>query len=195
MAAYGLYTHIASNKFKSILLLIGLFVLIYVLVFAGALDRYFRAYDDKTGKILWQMRASNIVNSFPITYSVKGRQYVAVAVGNGSSHARSLATLTPEIAVPDGGSALFVYALPARAPLLPQLAPPKPTLVFFEYPSAAASLTVDRMSTRVNTVPTSLDFMFRLPRTAPALPNMLLRPPIRAPSLSLLAITISGLSR
>src|SRR5258708_9926402 len=37
MAAYGLYTHIASNKLKSILLLIGLFVLIYVLVFAGAL--------------------------------------------------------------------------------------------------------------------------------------------------------------
>src|SRR3984957_20318078 len=82
------------------------------LVFAGALDRYFRAYDDKTGKILWQMRASNIVNSFPITYSVKGRQYVAVSVGNGSSHARSLATLTPEIGIPDGGSALFVFALP-----------------------------------------------------------------------------------
>jgi alcohol dehydrogenase (cytochrome c) len=82
------------------------------LVFAGALDRYFRAYDDKTGKILWQTRASNIVNSFPITYSVKGRQYVAVAVGNGSSHARSLATLTPEIGIPDGGSALFVFALP-----------------------------------------------------------------------------------
>jgi len=82
------------------------------LVFAGALDRYFRAYDDKTGKILWQMRATNIVNSFPITYSVKGRQYVAVAVGNGSSQARSLATLTPEIGVPDGGSALFVFALP-----------------------------------------------------------------------------------
>ena len=37
MAAYGLYTHIASNKLRSILLLIGLFVLIYVLVFAGAL--------------------------------------------------------------------------------------------------------------------------------------------------------------
>ena len=37
MAAYGLYTHIAANKFKSIVLLIGLFVLIYVLVFAGAL--------------------------------------------------------------------------------------------------------------------------------------------------------------
>jgi heat shock protein HtpX len=37
MAAYGLYTHIASNKFRSMLLLGGLFVLIYVMVFAGAL--------------------------------------------------------------------------------------------------------------------------------------------------------------
>ena len=37
MAAYGLYTHIASNKFRSMLLLGGLFVLIYVMVYAGAL--------------------------------------------------------------------------------------------------------------------------------------------------------------
>jgi heat shock protein HtpX len=37
MAAYGLYTHIASNKVRSMLLLAGLFLLIYVLVFAGAL--------------------------------------------------------------------------------------------------------------------------------------------------------------
>jgi heat shock protein HtpX len=37
MAAYGLYTHIASNKFRSMLLLAGLFVLIYVVVYAGAL--------------------------------------------------------------------------------------------------------------------------------------------------------------
>ena len=37
MAAYGLYTHIASNKFRSVLLLAGLFVLVYVMVYAGAL--------------------------------------------------------------------------------------------------------------------------------------------------------------
>ena len=37
MAAYGLYTHIQSNKRRSIALLIGLFILVYVLVFAGAL--------------------------------------------------------------------------------------------------------------------------------------------------------------
>ena len=37
MAAYGFYTHIQSNRHRSIALLIGLFFLIYVLVFAGAL--------------------------------------------------------------------------------------------------------------------------------------------------------------
>ncbi len=37
MAAYGLYTHIASNRTRSVLLLAGLFVLVYVMVFAGAL--------------------------------------------------------------------------------------------------------------------------------------------------------------
>ena len=37
MAAYGLYTHIASNKIRSIFLFAALFVLIYVMVFAGAL--------------------------------------------------------------------------------------------------------------------------------------------------------------
>ena len=37
MAAYGLYSHIQSNRRRSIVLLVGLFFLVYVLVFAGAL--------------------------------------------------------------------------------------------------------------------------------------------------------------
>ena len=37
MAAYGLYSHIESNKRRSIALLIGLFGLVYLLVYAGAL--------------------------------------------------------------------------------------------------------------------------------------------------------------
>src|SRR6516162_6302106 len=37
MAAYGLYSHIQSNRRRSIALLIGLFLLVYVLVYAGAL--------------------------------------------------------------------------------------------------------------------------------------------------------------
>jgi alcohol dehydrogenase (cytochrome c) len=83
-------------------------------VFAGAWDRNFRAWDDATGKLLWQMRTNNAINGFPISYSVNGKQYIAVSVGNGSSHAKSLATLTPEIQVPDGGSVLWVFALPDK---------------------------------------------------------------------------------
>lgn len=37
MAAYGLYTHIQSNRRRSIALIVGLFILVYVLVYAGAL--------------------------------------------------------------------------------------------------------------------------------------------------------------
>jgi heat shock protein HtpX len=37
MAAYGLYTHIAANKTRSMLLLAGLFALVYVVVYACAL--------------------------------------------------------------------------------------------------------------------------------------------------------------
>src|SRR6476620_5045762 len=36
-AAYGLYSHIQSNKRRSIALLLGLFFLVYLMVFAGAL--------------------------------------------------------------------------------------------------------------------------------------------------------------
>ena len=84
------------------------------LVFAGTWDRYFRAWDDATGKVLWQLRTNNAVNGFPISYTVNGKQYVAVSVGNGSSQAKSLATLTPEVVAPDGGSVLWVFALPDK---------------------------------------------------------------------------------
>jgi heat shock protein HtpX len=37
MAAYGLYSHIQSNRRRSVVLLVGLFFLVYVMVYAGAL--------------------------------------------------------------------------------------------------------------------------------------------------------------
>jgi alcohol dehydrogenase (cytochrome c) len=84
------------------------------LVFSGDIDRYFKAFDDATGKVLWQVRTNNMVNAFPITYSVNGKQYVAVATGSGSGLGRSLGTLVPDMKTPDGGSTLWVFALPER---------------------------------------------------------------------------------
>ena len=45
MAAYGLYTHIRANRWRSALLLVGLFFLVYVMVFAGALAARAVMYD------------------------------------------------------------------------------------------------------------------------------------------------------
>jgi heat shock protein HtpX len=52
MAAYGLYTHIQSNKRRSIALLIGLFLLVYMLVYAGALAGEALSYDASTQWLL-----------------------------------------------------------------------------------------------------------------------------------------------
>ena len=52
MAAYGLYTHIASNKFRSMLLLAGLFVLVYVMVYRRRADRRGHAQRRRPGRLL-----------------------------------------------------------------------------------------------------------------------------------------------
>lgn len=83
------------------------------LVFAGDADRWFRAYDSATGKVLWEMRLNDAVNSYPITYSVKGKQYVAVVAGFGGPRIGNLHQLTTEIQTPrGGGAALWVFELP-----------------------------------------------------------------------------------
>ena len=51
------------------------------LVFIGALDESFKALDDQSGELLWETDLGDIPASFPITYSVDDRQYIAVAIG------------------------------------------------------------------------------------------------------------------
>ena len=65
MAAYGLYTHIASNKFRSMLLLAGLFVLVYVMVYAGALIAEGVTDAGETVPYYLQAAARDLVTAFP----------------------------------------------------------------------------------------------------------------------------------
>ena len=51
-AAYGLYTHIQSNKRRSIALLLGLFFLVYLMVVAGALLAEALSYDAPLQELL-----------------------------------------------------------------------------------------------------------------------------------------------
>ena len=52
-------------------------------VFIGDLGRSFKALDVRDGKVVWQTRLATSVQGFPITFSVNGRQFVAVPTGTG----------------------------------------------------------------------------------------------------------------
>jgi alcohol dehydrogenase (cytochrome c) len=80
--------------------------------FAGDLDRYFRAYDVKTGDVLWQTRLGTSVQGFPVSFTAGGRQFIAVTTGLGGGSPRVVPrTLTPEIKYPNNGHAVYVFEL------------------------------------------------------------------------------------
>lgn len=70
------------------------------LVFVGEANGLFKAYDDATGKVLWQFQAGAGVNAGPSTFEVDGEQFVAVAAGGNF-----------QIQAPYGDD-LLVFALP-----------------------------------------------------------------------------------
>lgn len=85
------------------------------LVFIGDLDRYFRAYDVKTGKVLWQTRLGTSVQGFPVSFSANGKQYIAVTTGIGGGSPRVVPrTIAPEITTPGSGHVLYVFEVGAR---------------------------------------------------------------------------------
>jgi len=83
------------------------------LVFSGDVARRFRALDATTGTVKWQTILNGPVSGRPMTYSIDGRQYVAIGSG-GLTQGTSFLTLTPEISTPSGSNTLFVFALPER---------------------------------------------------------------------------------
>ena len=83
--------------------------------FVGDIDRTVRAHDVKTGKVLWETRLGTSVQGFPVTYSVDGKQYVAIAAGLGGGSPRNVpAAVAPEIKIPQAGQALYVFTLPDK---------------------------------------------------------------------------------
>jgi alcohol dehydrogenase (cytochrome c) len=85
------------------------------IAFVGDLNRVFRAVDVNTGKMLWQTRLGTSVQGFPVTFSVGGKQYVAVTTGLGGGSPRNVPrTILPDIHYPTSGNALYVFALPEK---------------------------------------------------------------------------------
>jgi len=79
------------------------------LIFAGDTNGHFRAFDERNGAVLWDVNLGSPVTGYPITYSVRGKQYVAVSVGN-SLVSSALNRLAPELA-PSNSSNIFVFTL------------------------------------------------------------------------------------
>ena len=81
------------------------------LVFSGDVVRRFRAFDAETGEVRWQTILNGPVSGRPMTFSVGGRQYLAVGAG-GLTQGTGFLQLTPELTTPSGSNTLFVFALP-----------------------------------------------------------------------------------
>ena len=52
-------------------------------VFTGNREGYFHAFDARDGKLLWKVSLGGYIAAGPVSYSVDGKQYVAVAAGHG----------------------------------------------------------------------------------------------------------------
>lgn len=88
------------------------------LIFWGDINRRFRAQDADTGEVLWETILSSPMSNGNITYSVNGRQYVAVITGNNLSHPGiNTGTMGPiRLNLDNSGQSngITVFALPER---------------------------------------------------------------------------------
>ena len=85
-----------------------------VVFMGGTSDRYFRAFDAKTGAELWRQRTNSGITGVPSSYAVDGKQYVAVLAGWGVDAERQqdafrVLGVTDKV-VPQGG-VLWVFGL------------------------------------------------------------------------------------
>jgi alcohol dehydrogenase (cytochrome c) len=74
------------------------------LVFTGEGNGWFKAYDAKSGAVLWQFYCGAGVNAAPSVFSVDGEEFIAVAAGGNFQLRFPL------------GDAVFVFGLPKTAP-------------------------------------------------------------------------------
>jgi PQQ-dependent dehydrogenase (methanol/ethanol family) len=80
------------------------------LLFGGDANGRARAFDQKTGKVLWEINLGSPLTGFPITYAVRGRQYVAMSTGSAVLLGQT-AAFTPEVRASNANN-IFVFALP-----------------------------------------------------------------------------------
>ncbi len=81
------------------------------LIFWGDMNRRLHAFDAESGEILWQTILGGIIQMSTITYSVDGKQYLAVMTGDGGPGGLGPARVANFNPV-RGHNAVYVFALP-----------------------------------------------------------------------------------
>ncbi|MDE2487421.1 MAG: PQQ-dependent dehydrogenase, methanol/ethanol family [Alphaproteobacteria bacterium] len=94
------------------------------LVFQGAAEGQFYAYDARTGKQLWSYATGNGVIAPPMTYQLNGQQYVALMVGAGGGGQVSAPSLLPKRPRLPGRLLVFKLGGKATAPPFKIIQPP-----------------------------------------------------------------------
>ena len=86
------------------------------LIFAGDLEGYAFALDAKSGEKLWSFNTGGKIASPPVSFSIDGRQYIAISTGGGAIVERLVPDLYPEAKghLPADASTIFVFALPSN---------------------------------------------------------------------------------
>lgn len=86
------------------------------LIFGGDMEGDAFALDARTGKKLWSFNTGARIVSPPVSFSVNGRQFIAIGSGGGSVADGQIATYWPETKNREAQSAatLFVFALPEK---------------------------------------------------------------------------------
>jgi PQQ-dependent dehydrogenase (methanol/ethanol family) len=96
------------------------------LVFQGAAEGQFYAYDASNGKQLWSYPTGNGVIAAPMTYAINGEQYVALMVGSGGGGQVSAPSLLPTRPRLPGRLLVFKLGGTAKAPEF--VLPAQPTI-------------------------------------------------------------------
>jgi quinoprotein glucose dehydrogenase len=75
---------------------------------AASMDGHFRAFDRRTGKVLWEYQLPAGGQATPMTYSLDGKQYVVIAAGGHGKLGTTLGDYVMAFAVSMNGSGPFL---------------------------------------------------------------------------------------
>jgi quinoprotein glucose dehydrogenase len=84
------------------------------LIFAATNDKKFRAYDEDTGKVIWETDLPAAAEGVPAVYEMAGREFIVISAAAGNGPAVTLPESNSGAAAPAPQGAYIAFALPEQ---------------------------------------------------------------------------------